>query len=233
MQIVTSQRSPNFTDLVIAVEFVVLHYTAASLKRTFEIFESRASEASAHLVIDRDGTVYEMVPCLDGKPLRAWHAGRSRLFAAVGGEQRLFESFNYFSLGIELVNENGNLFPYTDAQYAALFAVFERLKTLYPALQKPHTVVGHEHIAGFRGKVDPGRLFEWQRFFSVVYAGQGMPDREPRCPQLVSERLGRLVQYLGVRSGEGVSSCLIPPGLGEALFEHLSLLLESTMADRE
>lgn len=215
------------------MDFVVLHYTAASLKRTLEILEDKASEVSAHLVIDRDGTVYEMVPCLDGRPLRAWHAGRSAWVASVGAEQRTLEAFNDFSLGIELVNENGNLFPYTDAQYAALFAVFERLKALYPALRKPNAVVGHEQIAGFRGKVDPGRLFEWQRFFSVVYAGQGMPVREPRCPPLVAERLAGLVQSVGVRWAAGSSACQVPAALGEAFFEHLSLLLESTMAERE
>lgn len=233
MRIVSSRRSPNFTELEIPVEFAVLHYTAASLNRTLEIFENRASEVAAHLVIDRDGTVYEVVPCLDGKPLRAWHSGRSRFVTSAGAEQRVFEAFNDFAIGIELVNENGNIFPYTDAQYAALFAVFERLKTLYPALQRPQSVVGHEQIAGFRGKVDPGRFFEWQRFFSVVYPGQGMPAREPRCPQPVAERLAGFVQSLGVRWGAETGACQVPAGLGASFFEQLSLLLESTMADRE
>jgi N-acetylmuramoyl-L-alanine amidase len=233
MRIITSRRSPNYTELEIPVEFAVLHYTAAPLQRTLEIFEGKGTEVSAHIVIDRDGTIYEVVPCLDGKPLRAWHAGRSRWVTTSGTEQRLLEAFNDFSLGIELVNENGNIFPYTDAQYAALFALFERLKTLYPALQRPQSVVGHEQIAGFRGKVDPGRLFEWQRFFSVVYPGQGMPSREPRCPQGVAERLAGFVQSLGVRWGADSGSCQVPGALGGSFFEQVSSLLESTMADRE
>jgi N-acetylmuramoyl-L-alanine amidase len=250
MRVVTSHRSPNFTDLVIPVEFVVLHHTACSLERTLEIFQSKSSEASAHIVIDREGVVYELVPCLDGNPLRAWHAGRSRFVTALGGEQKIFEGFNDFSIGIELVNENGNLFPYSDAQYTALFALFDRLKALYPALQRPTAVVGHEHIAGFRGKVDPGRLFEWERFFSVAYPGQGSPAREPRCPELVAERLSSLVGYLGAcaqqeslaagtvageSSAQSPSKALGAPSkaLGARFFEHVSSLLESAMSDKE
>jgi len=106
MQIRSDIRSPNFSDLDIRVEFVVLHYTAASLERTLELFTSPKTEVSAHLVIDRDGTVYEMVQCLNGTAKRAWHAGRSRFGVLRDGVTKVIEGFNDISVGIELVNLN-------------------------------------------------------------------------------------------------------------------------------
>ena len=46
----------------ISVEFLVLHYTAASLTDTIRIFQQ--NRIYSHLIIDEDGTVFEMAPCL-------------------------------------------------------------------------------------------------------------------------------------------------------------------------
>jgi len=159
MNIISTTRSPNFTDLDIPVEFVVLHFTATPIERTLAIFTDPSKEVSAHFVIDRRGGVYELVPCLGGSTKRAWHAGKSRMEVATHSDSRIVEAFNDRSIGIELENVNGNLFPYTEAQYAALFSLLERLKALYPALARPAAIVGHEQIAGFRGKSDPGSCF--------------------------------------------------------------------------
>jgi N-acetyl-anhydromuramyl-L-alanine amidase AmpD len=226
MQVVTSKRSPNFTDLAISVEYVVVHYTAASLERTLEIFMNPAAEVSAHIVIDRDGTVHELVPCFDGSALRAWHAGKSRLEVRGGS---LVEGFNDRSIGIELVNFNGNIIPYTEAQYGALFKTIERLKGIYPALSRPESIVGHEQIAGFRGKCDPGLLFEWGRLFSVCYPDQGMPARPAICPPQVAARLSGLVKAVGGAFDPVSGETKLPP-MGEGVFSHLSSLLESALS---
>jgi len=231
MNVVSSVRSPNFSDLSISVEFVVIHYTAATLERTLEIFTSTKSEVSAHLVIDRDGVVYELVECLGGVAKRAWHAGKSRFECAHAGGRRLVEGFNDCSIGIELVNLNGNVFKYTEAQYASLFALIDSLKSLYPALQNPESIVGHEQIAGFRGKADPGRCFEWERLFAVCYPNQGAPMRPAICGEQIAERLSALVKGIGVSEpANGVIS--IPEGLPEGFFSLLSSLLEVALADR-
>lgn len=228
MNINSSYRSPNFTDRQIPVEFVVLHFTAGSLQRTLEIFLDPKREVSSHIVIDTDGAVYEVVPCFDGQPLRAWHAGVSRLEA--NGSVR--EGFNDFSLGIELVNLNGNIFPYTEAQYSSLCAVMERLKGCYPALASPEAVVGHEQVAGFRGKCDPGRCFEWQRFFALCYPGQGAPRREPLCSAEVAASLQGMVDSAGVQYDPKTGLATLPQGVDHTFFNGLSKLSEDLLSKK-
>jgi N-acetylmuramoyl-L-alanine amidase len=231
MKVRSDIRSPNFSDLVIPVEFVVIHYTAATLERTLGLFTSAQSEVSAHLVIDRDGVVYEVVECLGGVAKRAWHAGRSRLECGPAGNRRVVEGFNDCSIGIELVNLNGNVFRYTEAQYASLFSLIESLKSSYPALQHPDAIVGHEQIAGFRGKADPGRYFEWDRMFSVCYPNQGAPIRTMLCSEQLAERVRGLVEGLGLSEGVG-GTIAVPEGIPDDFFSHLSALLEAALAQR-
>ena len=233
MNIRTTVRSPNFTDLDVPVEFVVLHFTAATLERTLEIFTDAGSEVSAHLVIDRDGSIYELVPCLGGTARRAWHAGKSRMEVSTNGDSQLVESFNDRSIGIELVNLNGNLFPYSEAQYASLFAVVERLKSLYPALNRPEVIVGHEQIAGFRGKSDPGLCFEWERLFAVCYPNLGAPRRAAVCRKPVAEKMGALVRGLGITVDRQSGEVVVPKEVDGAFFEHLSALSESALSKDE
>lgn len=169
------------------MEFLVLHYTAVGLEHTVKIFNNPESSVSAHLVIDHDGSVVEMVDCLQGRAFRAWHAGESRW-----GE---WSQFNDFSIGIELVNLNGNLFDFTDAQYQSLQNIISQLRPLYPALNDPERIVGHEHIAGHRGKADPGLCFDWQRLFQENYPDQPVPRREPLFPQELQQSLKQLAKY--------------------------------------
>jgi N-acetyl-anhydromuramyl-L-alanine amidase AmpD len=184
IQVRTDVRTKNFDDRVIPVEFVVVHYTACSARRTFDILCDESRKASAHLVIDVDGTVFELVPCLDGAPKRAWHSGKSEWTDA---NNRTWSAFNDFSIGIELVNENGNLFPFTKQQYESLAVVLNVLKQQHPALSNPDRVIGHEQIAGFRGKSDPGEQFDWNHVWSSVYAGNTPPHYQPRMPKELVE----------------------------------------------
>jgi N-acetyl-anhydromuramyl-L-alanine amidase AmpD len=172
-----SRRSPNFAAREIEVEYLVLHYTACDLERTMKIFEDPARGVTSHFVIDVDGTVYDLSGTLaSGRALQGAHAGKSRWPAEDG---TVLEAFNRFALGIEMVNLNGNLFPYPDAQMRALGELAVELKRLFPALRDPRRVVGHEQIAGFRGKCDPGARFDWARFFASAYPSETAPKREP------------------------------------------------------
>ncbi len=163
---VLAASSPNFDKKVIDVEFLVLHYTGCDLAKTLEIFSAPKPGVTSHFVIDSDGTVYDLGAFLKGAEiLKGAHAGASS-FKLLDKE---WTSLNDCSIGIELVNLNGNLFEYTDAQYLALSELVTQLSRTYPKLKSADRIVGHEQIAGVRGKVDPGLCFDWQRFYDAVY----------------------------------------------------------------
>ncbi|MGF1477062.1 MAG: N-acetylmuramoyl-L-alanine amidase [Geminicoccaceae bacterium] len=76
-----------------ALRFLIIHYTAAgSASGSISWFANPGSRVSAHLLVDRNGTITQMVPF----DRAAFHAGRSRW------EQ--FTGLNRHSLGIELAN---------------------------------------------------------------------------------------------------------------------------------
>lgn len=210
------------------MRFVVLHYTAVSLQQTLGIFLKPDAKVAAHLVIDTDGSVHELIPCLNGVTFRGAHAGVSRFVVGEAVE----EGFNHFSIGIELVNLNGNAFPYTDAQYEALREVMGKLKEHYPSLNDPTSVVGHEQIAGFRGKVDPGRCFDWGRFCGSVYPEKPVPSREPVCPDVATEQLRQLFASVGVSWNSATGRVVVPPNLDPWFSAHLSSLVEGLCAGR-
>jgi AmpD protein len=106
---------------------------------------------SAHFLIRRQGQLIQFVAGED----RAWHAGLSRF----KGRERC----NDFSLGIEL--EGDALRPFTDAQYRVLARLTGDLARRWPL----RWVAGHSDIAPGR-KVDPGPLFEWDRFGALTQA---------------------------------------------------------------
>ena len=106
-------------------------------------------KVSAHLLLRRDGSAIQFVPCAE----RAWHAGVS---AWNGREQ-----CNDFSVGIEL--EGTDELPFTTAQYARLIGVAQVLMRAYPI----RAAVGHSDIAPGR-KTDPGPHFDWRLFRSAT-----------------------------------------------------------------
>lgn len=73
---------------------IILHDTAGRLEKhnTVKYFASKQCKVSAHVVIERDGTITQMVPF----NRRAWHAGESEW----GGRRYC----NSFAIGIEIVN---------------------------------------------------------------------------------------------------------------------------------
>ena len=184
--------SPNYDPVQIPVDFLVLHYTAGTLESTLALFLNPDREVSSHLVIDLDGQVYELVKCWEGTTQRAWHAGRSHWTEA--GVR--WDEFNNFSIGIEIVNLNGNLFPYTAEQYAALAEVTGHLGSKYEALNAPQRVLGHEQIAGWRGKVDPGFYFDWDRYYQDSFDGQAHPIRDYRCHPEIADSFKRFAGVL-------------------------------------
>lgn len=176
----------------IPVEFLVLHHTAGTLQSALDHPTDLASDASAHLVISPEGQIFELVPCWDGVAYPTRHCGASHWFDGA----RSWKNLDDLSIGIALVNGNGNLLPYTVPQYELLGEVVAHLRALYPALERAERVLGHEQVAGRRGKASPGRRFDWPRFFERCYPGQEAPHRPSACPSELAHALGPLVDLV-------------------------------------
>jgi len=147
------------------VQFVVLHYTNASLERSMALLTQ--GEVSSHYLIgDGPGTVYQLVD----ENRRAWHAGESQW------QGRTW--LNASSIGIEIVNPgftdtpNGRRwYPYSEAQVQAVIALVKDIVKRHGI--SPRNIIGHSDIAPGR-KQDPGPLFAWKR---LADAGLGLwPD---------------------------------------------------------
>lgn len=174
-------RTPNHGGKLKNPRFVCLHYTVSeNLRGTVNWLRNKASRASAHLVVGRDGAVESVVPF----DVVAWHAGKS--------SYKGYQGLNNYSLGIELVNwgplkrspegvftpvagtkviapedvftgrhKNGQTRyehwqQYTPEQIAA---VDKLLTGLFKDFSSLVEVVGHDDIAPDR-KTDPGPAFD-------------------------------------------------------------------------
>jgi N-acetylmuramoyl-L-alanine amidase len=147
--------SPNHSARPIGtvVDCIVIHdtgsHTAAS---TLNWFSRPESGVSAHVVIDRDGTVYRCVP----DTRKAWHAGKSVLHGR--------ENVNNFSLGVELVDVDPGP-AYTALQLdAAVRWCADKVARFNIPLNR---IVGHDAVSPGR-KVDPGPDFGWRSFLLRV-----------------------------------------------------------------
>lgn len=178
-------ESPNYSPTVLPI-YLIIHYTAGTtLSSAVSWFEKSEAQASAHLIIDRDGSIVQMVEFNH----RAWHAGKSRW-----GN---LEGMNHYSIGIELVNagklrKNSNgqwvnwskkviaaeevtiakhkdestdagWHEFPEAQIDAVTKVSVLLHKTYHFTD----ILGHDDVSPGR-KTDPGPIFPINSFRSVV-----------------------------------------------------------------
>jgi N-acetyl-anhydromuramyl-L-alanine amidase AmpD len=184
MPLIRNVECPNFDNEEIPVEFLVVHYTACTLEKTLEIFRNRERKVCSHFVINTDGSIYDLGHFWNGPIRRGAHAGVSRL--EMDGLVR--EKFNDFSIGVEIVNFNGNFLEFSPLQYASLAKIVKQMSRRFILLTDPRHIVGHEQIAGFRGKIDPGIKFDWLKFYEMVFPGEPVPQREAiLTPALLKE----------------------------------------------
>ncbi|CAM3627811.1 N-acetylmuramoyl-L-alanine amidase AmiD [Pseudomonas reidholzensis] len=154
-----SQVSANQDE---RIQFVVLHYTNASLERSLALLTH--GEVSSHYLIgDGPAKVYQLVD----ESRRAWHAGDSQW----DGRTWL----NSTSIGIEIVNPgftdtpSGRVWhPYSEAQIQALIVLLKDIVQRNHI--QPRYIIGHSDIAPLR-KLDPGPMFPWKR---LADAGLGV-----------------------------------------------------------
>lgn len=174
----THLRTPNHSGPFRpgALDTLMLHYTGAGdAQEAAEWLCNPNSKASAHLVVGRDGAVFQLLPFNHV----AWHAGPS----SHNGRQGL----NQYSIGIEIDNpgqlvRDGDRYytyfrkeiapedvahlthrhhstpsywqTYTPAQVETVFQITQLLVREYGLKH----VVGHEEVSPGR-KVDPGPAF--------------------------------------------------------------------------
>ena len=210
----TPNRKPGLTP-----RYLVMHYTAGPTARSaIQTLTDPAAKASAHLVIDRDGTTTQLVAFNE----IAWHAGESRWEGLVG--------LNAYSLGIELVNAGpldrvagkwrawfGSNYPAAEVMEAAHKNEPGRLRgwLVYPPKQLQvaiaigralvggyalRDVVGHDDIAPAR-KQDPGPAFPMDLYRGGVL---GRGDDAPSRYEVVNVTSG-----LRFRSGPSTDSALL------------------------
>ncbi len=148
----TSHPSTNYDS---RIQFVVLHYTNASLERSLQLLTK--GEVSSHYLIgdDKGATIYKLMD----ENYRAWHAGES--------EWQGRTWLNSSSIGIEIVNPGfkdtptGRVwYPYSEDQVQSLIVLLKDISKRYNI--HPRAIIGHSDIAPLR-KLDPGPLFPWKR----------------------------------------------------------------------
>ena len=127
------------------IKYIIIHYTGMkNQKVAIKRLQSKVAKVSAHYLISKRGTIYQMVEDQNV----AWHAGKSRWEKDV--------NLNSKSIGIEIVNNGNEIFP--NNQIKKLADLLKFLKKKYKIKKK--YVLGHSHIAPKR-KIDPGPMFPW------------------------------------------------------------------------
>ena len=226
--------SKDIGDRLDPPRFVVMHYTAGgsgAASRDYMLKSPTQKQrllgagakvyASAHVVVDRDGTVWQIVPF----NRKARHAGRSRW--------KGLESLNRYSVGIEIANygwldpqgdgsykrsdtprfaaEDVTVAPmpsgtqtkgwenYPASQLEAVERVTRALLAAYPSIGE---VLGHQEIAPGR-KFDPGPAFPMECFRDLVDSrGIGAIEDESGEEPPRRERYETTVR-LNIRGGPG------------------------------
>lgn len=214
--------SKNVEPFANEPDTIIIHYTAGSSGLSSAKWLQQPADkvkASAHVVIDKSGTIYQVVPFNK----IAWHAGES----AYGGRK----SFNKFSIGIELDNPGfltktgdeyqaifGTKYPaneviqathrnetsarywhiYTEAQIAKCDELCQALIEKYPSINQ---ILGHEEISPGR-KQDPGPAFPLDKFRTRLLQSNRQDDVDEVPPAFVDGKV--IADKLNIREGAGV-----------------------------
>jgi len=211
------QGSPNRGG-PLKPDTVVVHYTASpSAESAIRTLCDPGRKASAHVVIDFDGSITQLVPF----NIISWHAGKSRHEDRVG--------LNKYSIGIEIVNAGklvksgsnyvswfGKKFPAEDVFYgihrneeiAAYWhqytqeqiATVEELCSLLIAEYNMFHILGHEEISPGR-KIDPGPAFPLDKLRNRILALSPRDEEGEEEPGEIPAEGLVTASKLNIRSG--------------------------------
>ncbi len=209
-------------------DILVIHYTGSgNLESAVSTFLDPSVSASAHVLVDKNGQLTQMVPFNKV----AWHAGRSTHFDRTG--------LNRYSIGIEVVNAGrltpagksfvswfGRKYPeeeaiqathrneseagwweqFTEAQIDSVFRLCKVLIATYPIKY----IVGHEEISPGR-KIDPGPAFPLDKLREKLLSGSRKDDTpaEEKTP----EKGVVNATALNIRSGPSAQRETVAPAL--------------------
>lgn len=218
-------KAASLIGRIIDPKFVVIHYTAGyTAQSAIGTFAAAGAKVSAHIVMERDGTMTQMVPfnCL------AAHAGPS--------QYQGYEMLNGHSIGIEIVNigwarkqsdgrlvdSYGNIVPARldpDSWIAAphprvgsgmlywqpftkeqIDTTIDLVKALIPAYDLKAAVT-HEEIDTRGWKTDPGPAFPMSRI-RALFRGVEQND-------VVGLTYTVNPEALNMRSGPGTSNGVV------------------------
>lgn len=215
--------SPNQGGRILP-ELIILHDTAGpNAGSAINWFKNPKSKVSAHVVVDLDGSITQMVEF----DRVAWHAGKSTYSGRSG--------CNGFSIGIEIVNPGildkkgkawfgsvyDNAVPcttkehgsgcwvrYTPAQIEAVTELCQALVQAYPTIKDIST---HWYVSPGR-KVDTNPLFPLDDVRKAAFDAAPKPGASEslialgtsgRAVQVVQERLAELGYPVGSRKSNG------------------------------
>jgi N-acetylmuramoyl-L-alanine amidase len=190
------------------LDTVIMHYTAGPYTTSLKTLTNPRVRASAHVIIDRDGSITQLVPF----NLIAWHAGKSYYKGRSG--------FNKYSIGVEMVNsgyltKSGNIYR---AWYGAAFNPSEVIEAIERNETQPRfwhvytpeqissaydlvqllietygikMILGHEEIAPKR-KTDPGPAFPLDKFRERLlgtHRDEEGPEELPDTGRIIAKSL--------------------------------------------
>ncbi len=165
----TSFPSPNYSSRRgMDIDTVVLHHTGSDSDSgaLSTLTNGRAKDrVSAHYLIGKDGTIYQLVD----DQYRAWHAGEGALHCKP-------TDINGRSIGIEIVS-SGKPGSYTEAQYKALEKLVPHLMQKYDV--PPQNLVGHKDVAIPAGRKNDPANFDFDRIRKAVNGGVGNDPGQP------------------------------------------------------
>ena len=204
-----------------ALDTVIIHYTGGPYKQSINTLTNPRVRASAHVIVDRDGSITQLVPF----NLIAWHAGKSYYRGRTG--------FNNFSIGIEIVNsgpltKSGNVFR---SWYGEAFSPTEVIEAVHRNELRPRYwhiytpeqietvtefshllintygikyILGHEEVAPGR-KLDPGPAFPLDKLRDRLLGSHRDETSAPEPPQV-----GRIIaKSLNIRLKPSPSAPLV------------------------
>lgn len=202
------------------LDTIIMHYTAgASAESSVNTLSNPNVKASAHIVIGRDGTVYQLVSF----NTIAWHAGRSQYEGRVG--------FNNYSIGIEL--DNPGKLEKTEAGYQTWYGADVVPNNVIKAVHRNRTqadywhtytskqiqqaellskllidtydiklILGHEEVSPGR-KIDPGPAFPLDKFKGKLLNANRAEDGKEEVNDKTILKVD--ANFLNVRSGPGAN----------------------------
>lgn len=172
------------------VRMLVVHHDATLSSRACIAVLNRRG-LSTHLLIDNDGTLYQMIDLVHG----TWHAGKQNP-ASIGLDMSNAADVRYASRyrdrGVFQGEINGGTIAalgYAEPQYRTLISLIRALSRFFPRVRplppvdpkgqvitrmisnadEFEGIVGHFHLSAH--KWDPGPGFDWKRVFNAVHGG--------------------------------------------------------------